>query len=204
LPIRGDRTVEETADALYKWLSENEGELDKRAQSAIHNDWSWGKFRESYLQKYPEDAWALGAVQPRLTAGFEDLIRQAKSEATKHVLFEVGTPVFLASVAVAWRLSRGVSVAPVKYVRDYSTRATKNWSGTFKSEGEARNLVRQKIGKNPVEVEPGKWRSQDGKWQYRAKPADLADRHIHLEELNPETGEVIQNLHLRWPEGGGR
>jgi RHS repeat-associated protein len=94
--------------------------------------------------------------------------------------------------------------APKKYVRDFPTKATKNWSATFKSEGEARNLVRHKLGKNPVEVEPGKWRSADGKWQYRAKPGDLADKHIHLEELNPETGEVIQNLHLRWPEGGGR
>ena len=29
---------------------------------------------------------------------------------------------------------------------------------------------------------------QDGKWQYRAKPGDVADNHIHLEELNPKTG----------------
>ena len=72
------------------------------------------------------------------------------------------------------------------------------------SEGEARNLVRQKLGKNPVQIEPGKWRSADGRWQYRAKPGDVAERHVHLEQLNPETGEVLQNLHLRWPEGGAR
>ena len=61
-----------------------------------------------------------------------------------------------------------------------------------------------KLGPNPVEVEPNKWRSADGKWQYRAKPGDVNDNHIHLEELNPNTGEVIQNLHLRWPEGTER
>jgi hypothetical protein len=91
-----------------------------------------------------------------------------------------------------------------KYVEDFPTKATKNWSGAFKSEGEARALARTKLGSNPVEVAPGKWRSGDGKWQYRSKPGDVADRHIHLEELNPQTGEVIQNLHLRWPEGCGR
>jgi hypothetical protein len=46
--------------------------------------------------------------------------------------------------------------------------------------------------------------SKNGKWQYRAKPGDVMDNYIHLEELNPKTGEVIQNLHLRWPEGAGR
>lgn len=89
-------------------------------------------------------------------------------------------------------------------VRDYATRNTKNWSAAMKSEGDARALARQKLGANPVEVEPGKWRSADGKWQYRAKPGDVSNRHIHLEELNPQTGEVLQNVHLRWPEGTGR
>jgi hypothetical protein len=51
---------------------------------------------------------------------------------------------------------------------------------------------------------PGKFRSIDGKWQYRAKPGDLVDGHIDLEELNPVTGEVKQNLHLRWPTGESR
>jgi hypothetical protein len=54
-----------------------------------------------------------------------------------------------------------------------------------------------------VEVEPGKWRSADGKWQYRAKPGDVGDNHIHLEELNQD-GSVKQNVHLRWPEGTER
>jgi hypothetical protein len=85
-----------------------------------------------------------------------------------------------------------------EYVKDYSTKNTKDLSAYFKSEREARNLARTKLGKNPVEVGPNKWRSADGKWQYRAKPGDLKDNHIHIEELNPETGEVLQNYHLRW------
>ena len=90
------------------------------------------------------------------------------------------------------------------YPRDFRSKRTNDWSGQFNSEAEARTLARQKLGKDPVEIEPGKWRSQDGKWQYRAKPGDVSERHIHLEELDPETGEVLQNLHLRWPEGAGR
>lgn len=39
-----------------------------------------------------------------------------------------------------------------------------------------------------------------GKGQYRVGPKDLEDNHIHVEELDPETGEVKQNLHLRWKE----
>ncbi|WP_269531858.1 Ig-like domain-containing protein [Chitinimonas sp. BJYL2] len=90
------------------------------------------------------------------------------------------------------------------FPKDFPTKNTKDWSGTFKSEGEARALAREKLGANPVEVEANKWRSADGKWQYRAKPGDVGDNHIHLEELNPQTGEVLQNLHLRWPEGAER
>lgn len=82
--------------------------------------------------------------------------------------------------------------------RDFPTSLTHNWSAWFKSEGEARQLARQKVGPNLIEFEPNKWRSQDGKWQYRARPDDVASKHIHLEELDPSTGEVLQNLHLRW------
>ena len=84
------------------------------------------------------------------------------------------------------------------YPKDFSTKNTKNYSASYKSEGEARNLARGKLGKNPIEVEPFKWRSLDGKWQFRAKPGDINEKHIHLEELNPQTGEVLQNYHLRW------
>lgn len=62
-----------------------------------------------------------------------------------------------------------------KYLDDYATKATKNWSATFDTEAEARALARTKLGSNPVEIEPGKFRSRDGKWQYRAKPGDVAD-----------------------------
>lgn len=86
-------------------------------------------------------------------------------------------------------------------VQDVATKATNNHSGMYKSEGEARAIARTKLGPDPVEISLGKWRSQDGRWQYRAKPGDVGDNHVHLEQLNPKTGEVIQNLHLRWPEG---
>jgi RHS repeat-associated protein len=84
------------------------------------------------------------------------------------------------------------------YLKDFVTKNTQNLSAYFKSEREARNLARTKLGKNPIEIEPNKWRSSNGKWQYRAKPGDVNDRHIHLEELNPQTGEVLTNYHLRW------
>jgi len=98
---------------------------------------------------------------------------------------------------------QGVSCGIVFPV-DLPTSGTVNWSASFESEGEARAFARTKLGSDAVEVEPGKWRSADGKWQYRAKPGDVSENHVHLEQLNPQTGEVIQNLHLRWPEGTGR
>lgn len=66
------------------------------------------------------------------------------------------------------------------------------------SEGQARALARTKIGKNPVNIGYNKWRSSNGVWQYRANAKDLLQRHIHLEKLNPKTGEVLVNWHLRW------
>jgi hypothetical protein len=60
------------------------------------------------------------------------------------------------------------------------------------------------LRRNPVEVEANKWRSADGKWQYRAKDKDVLQNHVHLEELDPTTGEALQNWHLRWPEGTER
>jgi RHS repeat-associated protein len=86
------------------------------------------------------------------------------------------------------------------FLRDFATRGTHNWSAVMASERDARNLARRMLGRNPVQVEPNKWRSRDGRWQYRARPGDVRERHIHLEQLNPETGEVIQNVHLRWNE----
>ena len=86
----------------------------------------------------------------------------------------------------------------LKFYRDFLSKNTKNFSSLMKSQRQARNLALNKLGKNPVKVEKYKWRSANGKWQYRAKPSDIADRHIHLEELDPKTGEVIRNFHLRW------
>ncbi|WP_162304954.1 DUF6443 domain-containing protein [Sphingobacterium olei] len=94
--------------------------------------------------------------------------------------------------------SQAKLAAKMKFVKDFATKNTKNYSAYFKSEREARNLAKTKLGKNPVEIETNKWRSSDGKWQYRAKPGDVDDKHIHIEELNPKTGEVLQNYHLRW------
>jgi hypothetical protein len=91
-----------------------------------------------------------------------------------------------------------------KYPRDWPSGRTNEQTAWFNSEGEARQLAREKLGRDPVEIEPYKWRSQDGKWQYRAKPDDVAQGHVHLEELDPATGEVLQNWHLRWPAGTGR
>ena len=54
------------------------------------------------------------------------------------------------------------------------------------------------------DIGDNKWRSQDGKWQYSAKPGDVADNHVHLEELHPQTGEIKQNIHPCWPEGSER
>ena len=89
-------------------------------------------------------------------------------------------------------------------VKDFSTSETKHPSGKYASEREARAMARTKLGRNPVQIEPGKLRSQYGRWQSRGKAIDLEGHgpmdtpHIHLEQLNPETGEVLYNLHLRW------
>lgn len=87
-----------------------------------------------------------------------------------------------------------------RHVEDFATKSTRNFSAQFGSEGAARNLARTKVGKDAVEVSAGKLRSLDGKWQYRAKPGDVSQNHVHLEQLNPKTGEVLQNWHLRWPK----
>ncbi len=90
------------------------------------------------------------------------------------------------------------------FPRDFSSRNTVNKSAKFKSEREARNLARRKIGKNPIKVGENKFRSKNGVWQYRAKKNDLTGHgpndsgHIHLERLDPVTGEVLENWHLRW------
>ena len=92
----------------------------------------------------------------------------------------------------------------VNYLKDYSDKNTKNFSAIFNSERDARSFARTKIGKCPIKVEENKFRSSNGKWQYRAKPDDLQGHklsdtpHIHLEKIDVMTGKVIENWHLRW------
>ena len=88
--------------------------------------------------------------------------------------------------------------APKKYPRDFQTRKTVQRSAQFESEGAAKALAREKLGKKPVKIGDNKLRSQNGKWQYRAKPVDTENNHIHLERLNPRTGEIIENWHLKY------
>ena len=88
-----------------------------------------------------------------------------------------------------------------KFPIDFTSRTTKNYNWLYDTEGQARQYARQMVGKNPVYIGDSKFRSLDGRWQYRAKPIDLNashgnGSHIHLEKLNPKTGEVIENHHL--------
>ena len=99
---------------------------------------------------------------------------------------------------------RRFSAPKCGYLGDFQSRNTIPRSGMFNSEGHARQLAREKLGANPVSVGDNKFRSVDGKWQYRAKPVDTTRNHVHLERLDPETGEVLENWHLCWPEGGSR
>jgi hypothetical protein len=64
------------------------------------------------------------------------------------------------------------------------------------------------VGKNAVQVAPGKIRSANGVWQYRAKPVDYLNNHVHIEKLDPEKGCNLQlttgnfmkyQLVLQWP-----
>jgi hypothetical protein len=106
-----------------------------------------------------------------------------------------------------WRIGGGQGrPTPVGYSSSYprDVRGGTYREAHFRSEGEARFEAMRKIGNNPVEIEQGKWRSFDGRWQYRANPIDLGSNHVHLERLNPATGQVLQNWHFRFPAGTSR
>ena len=60
-----------------------------------------------------------------------------------------------------------------EYPDDWWDGSTKQRSADYGSEGEARALAREKLGNDPVKINDHKWRSRDGKWQYRAKEADV-------------------------------
>lgn len=81
---------------------------------------------------------------------------------------------------------------------DYQTSATRQKRIKFGSERQARFFARTKVGHNPNKTGLGKLVSRNGKWQYRAKPCDINQNHIHLERLFPRTGEVLINYHLWW------
>lgn len=91
-----------------------------------------------------------------------------------------------------------------KYPKDVPGANVENHFPTYNSERDARAHARTQIGKDPVYVGDHKYRSRDGKWQYRAKPNDLEGHgpnprpHVHLERLDPKTGEVLENHHLQW------
>ena len=75
---------------------------------------------------------------------------------------------------------------------------TKDVTVKFKSEMAARNTGMAKLGKRPIQIEQYKWRSANGKYQFRAKPIDFNNGHVHLEKLEPKTGRVLENFHLAW------
>ena len=83
-------------------------------------------------------------------------------------------------------------------INDHQTRNTQQENIQFDSEGQARSFARTQVGHNPIPNGEGKLVSTDMRWQYRAKSIDFMNGHIHLERLNPETGEVIINYHLWW------
>jgi hypothetical protein len=90
-----------------------------------------------------------------------------------------------------------------KYPKDFQSNKTAQKGAKFNSQGEARSIARTKVGRDPVNIGDNKLRSQNGKWQYRSEPGELSGHgkgqpHIHLEKLDPITGEIIENWHLYW------
>ncbi|MEL6271008.1 MAG: polymorphic toxin-type HINT domain-containing protein [Chloroflexota bacterium] len=76
---------------------------------------------------------------------------------------------------------------------------------TYNSVDEAWNQARIRMNQmggpqEVVQVADGKWRSIDGRYQIRAVQADIGSNvarpHVHLEILNPETGQIISNGHF--------
>jgi hypothetical protein len=170
---------------------------DRTSQTSLERDW---------VKKNPQDALIIGDSIPKNRGqGMQTGINEGKEAADSSArdwLLLAGLTIVSGVVGMAGAASS--ARAARVYPRDYATKSTENVSAAFKSEGEARNFARAKLGGKVVEIEPGKLRSVDGKWQFRAKAGDIADLHAHLEQLDPETGEVKTNWHLRWEEGTGR
>jgi hypothetical protein len=87
--------------------------------------------------------------------------------------------------------------------RDYRiTKITDDTSTYFRSRDEAHafawsQLRKASNGREPVQIEPNKWRSRDGRWQYRTSHAD-EDKHFNLDRIDPDSGFVIRDNHLRF------
>lgn len=77
----------------------------------------------------------------------------------------------------------------------------------FRNEGEARTQAFRlmfHMGTNPVPVAPEKWRSANGRWQYRAKPVDYNQNHVHMERWIQRPDMLRKTGILRWPAGQSR
>jgi hypothetical protein len=74
----------------------------------------------------------------------------------------------------------------------------------FPTQADAWIWARRKLGPNQISGapfgEPYKWRNPSQTMQLRAKPGDINDvrPHIHIEIMNPRTGQVLTNWHLYW------
>jgi hypothetical protein len=105
-------------------------------------------------------------------------------------------------------------------VQNYSSKYKEDFKGKneisrhgaiFSTEMEARAYVWQYLGKKPVKLPDSKYRSRDGVWQFRAKLEDVLGEHgkspythIHLEKLDPKTGEVLINNHIYFLKARGQ
>jgi hypothetical protein len=91
------------------------------------------------------------------------------------------------------------------WVRDYQVpRITVQTSEQYSSSSAAwlvgfRQLLKASNGGVPVRIEPNKYRSQDGRWQMRLDQA-REKSHFNLERIDPVSGFVIRNTHLRFSE----
>jgi hypothetical protein len=56
------------------------------------------------------------------------------------------------------------------------------------------HVAGQVIETTPEHPSYNKMRSRNGVWQYRAEPVDTRLNHVHLERLDPSTGEVLEKL----------
>jgi RHS repeat-associated protein len=125
-----------------------------------------------------------------------------------------GRTYFLSQTEYQYHLSKGnitphgtlrINIRP-GFPSDFQTKNTVQRTAQYNSEGEARSVALRVVGgaADAVNLGDNKLRSPNGVWQYRAKPVDYENNHIHIERLNPKTGEVLENWHLTWPTGAGR